>query len=209
MATPFLCADVLCWHQNRAKARCAEWVPRTICYSLMPVSLTANVVAAPSAGVCPEMKSRSNSLLSNFCAPFLALVFVLSTAFAAELPTIPLRINGHKLTAEIADTFATRSTGLMHRFSLKPDHGMLFVFRQPESQAFWMKNTFVALSIAYIDDKGRIVNIEDMAPQTENTHPSSGPAMYALEMKKGWFNERAIGAGAVVVGLAKAPPARE
>ncbi|MEP7085636.1 MAG: DUF192 domain-containing protein [Betaproteobacteria bacterium] len=155
------------------------------------------------------MKYRTNTLPTNLCALFLTLAFALTTATAAELPTIPLRINGHKLTAEIADTTATRMTGLMHRFSLKPDHGMLFVFRQPESQAFWMKNTFVALSIAYIDDKGRIVNIEDMAPQTEDTHPSSGPAMYALEMKKGWFNERSIGAGAMVEGLAKAPPARE
>ena len=147
--------------------------------------------------------------VSALCAAVFAAGHASSVAAAAELPTIPLRIKGHKLTAEVADTTSTRMTGLMHRFSLKPDHGMLFVFRQPAPQAFWMKNTHVALSIAYIDDKGRIVNIEDMAPQTENTHPSSGPVLYALEMKKGWFRERAIDPGAVVEGLAKAPHAKE
>ena len=72
-----------------------------------------------------------------------------------------------------------------------------------------MKNTFIALSIAYIDDKGRILNIEDMAPQTETAHPSNGPALYALEMKKGWFRERGIGAGAAVEGLKNVPGAKE
>jgi uncharacterized membrane protein (UPF0127 family) len=130
-------------------------------------------------------------------------------ALSAELPTIKLAIKGAALTAEIAATNDQRMTGLMHRFSLKPDHGMLFVFREPQPLAFWMKNTFVALSIAYIDDKGRIINIEDMAPQTEDTHPSSGPALYALEMKKGWFRDHGIGPGAVVEGLKNAPRAKE
>lgn len=128
---------------------------------------------------------------------------------AAELPTIGLSINGNKLTAEVATSTATRSTGLMHRFSLKPDYGMLFVFRYPQPLSFWMKNTFVALSIAYIDERGRIIDIEDMAPQTETLHPSSGPALFALEMKKGWFREKGIAVGAAVNGLDKAPRAEE
>ena len=111
--------------------------------------------------------------------------------------------------SEVAATTDQRMTGLMHRFSLKPDHGMLFVFRDAQPQAFWMKNTYVALSIAYIDDKGKIVNIEDMAPKTENTHPSDGAVLYALEMKKGWFKERGIGQGAVVEGLDKLPRPKE
>jgi uncharacterized membrane protein (UPF0127 family) len=130
-------------------------------------------------------------------------------ALAAELPTIDLTIKGHRVVAEIAATNATRETGLMNRFSLQPDHGMLFVFRQPEAQAFWMKNTYVPLSIAFIASDGRILNIEDMAPLTESTHPSRGAALYALEMKKGWFADRAIGAGDPVSGLEKAPKARE
>ena len=148
----------------------------------------------------------------RFISPALAIAWLFVMAIsvhAADLPTVGLSINGHKLTAEVAATHEQRATGLMHRFSLKPDHGMLFVFRDPQPQAFWMKNTFIALSIAYIDASGKIVNIEDMAPRTENTHPSNGPVLYALEMKKGWFRERGIDAGAVVKGLDKAPQAKE
>ena len=120
-----------------------------------------------------------------------------------------LSINGHKLVAEVATNSQTRATGLMHRFSLKPDHGMLFVFRDQRPLSFWMKNTFVALSIAYIDARGRILEIQDMAPQSEAMHPSSAPAQYALEMKKGWFKERGIQPGAAVTGLDKAPAAED
>ena len=140
----------------------------------------------------------------------LAVVMVLSgLAFAEDLPTVELSIKGHQLVAETAATTATRTVGLMHRFSLKPDQGMLFVFNAPQPLAFWMKNTFVPLSIAFIGADGRILNIEDMTPQTETAHPSRGPALYALEMKKGWFAERAIAAGDRVEGLEKAPRARE
>ena len=130
-------------------------------------------------------------------------------ARAAELPTVELSIKGQRLVAEIAATEATRTTGLMNRFSLQPDHGMLFVFRQPALQAFWMKNTYVPLSIAFIGADGRILNIEEMAPLTESTHPSRGPALYALEMKKGWFAQHGIEAGEAVLGLQRAPPAAE
>ena len=140
----------------------------------------------------------------------LAIVMALGgLASAEDLPTVQLSIKGHRLVAETATTTATRTIGLMHRFSLKPDHGMLFVFDAPQPLAFWMKNTFVPLSIAFIGVDGRILNIEDMAPQTEATHPSRGPALYALEMKKGWFAERSIVAGDRVGGLEKAPSATE
>jgi uncharacterized protein len=140
----------------------------------------------------------------------LAVLMALSSpASGEELPTVQLSIKGHRLAAETAATTATRTVGLMHRFSLKPDHGMLFVFDAPQPLAFWMKNTFVPLSIAFLGADGRILNIEDMAPQTEATHPSRGLALYALEMKKGWFAERAIAAGDRVEGLQKAPTARE
>ncbi|HUH94454.1 MAG TPA: DUF192 domain-containing protein [Casimicrobiaceae bacterium] len=138
-----------------------------------------------------------------------ALVLAAAPLAAAELPTVELAIGGHRLVAEVAATVPTRTTGLMNRFSLQPDHGMLFVFDAPQPLAFWMKNTYVPLSIAFIARDGRILNIEDMAPQTENTHPSRGLALYALEMKKGWFAERGIGPGARVNGLANAPRATE
>jgi len=144
----------------------------------------------------------------------LSLAFIFFALFATAtradgLPTVELNINGHRLVAEVAATEATRTTGLMNRFSLQPDHGMLFVFKEPLPQAFWMKNTYVPLSIAFIDRDGRIINIEDMAPQTQNTHPSRGPALYALEMKKGWFADRNIAPGSRIEGLAKASAATE
>lgn len=142
------------------------------------------------------------------------LIFVLALAAssvlgAAELPTIELTIAGHRLVAEVAATTDTRTTGLMNRFSLKPDHGMLFIFAAPQPLAFWMHNTYVPLSIAFIGTDGRILNIEDMAPRTDDTHPSRGVALYALEMKKGWFADRGINVGDPVQGLEKVPKAKE
>jgi uncharacterized membrane protein (UPF0127 family) len=127
-------------------------------------------------------------------------------AFPAELPTTVLTIGGHKLTTEVVATPEERAVGLMHRFSLRPDHGMLFVFERAEPQGFWMKNTFLPLSIAFVGDNGRIINIEDMKPRTEDTHWSKGPARFAIEMKKGWFAERGIGPGAMVNGLPAPKP---
>ena len=143
---------------------------------------------------------------------FIALLFatlLTDTARADSLPTIELKIGSSRLVAEVAATPASRTTGLMNRFSLRPDHGMLFIFESPQPQAFWMKNTYVPLSIAFIGADGRILNIDDMAPRTETAHPSLGAALYALEMKKGWFAERGIGAGDRVQGLGKAPKVRE
>ncbi len=119
----------------------------------------------------------------------------------AALPTTNLSIGGHKVVAELATKPDERATGLMDRFSLQPDHGMLFVFDKTEPLAFWMKNTYIPLSIAFIDERGRIVNIEDMAPQTEITHWSTAPARYALEMRKGWFSERGVKPGDRVDGV--------
>ena len=121
------------------------------------------------------------------------------------LPTTNLVIGTNKVVAEVATTPDERSTGLMNRFSLQPDHGMLFVFERTEPLAFWMKNTYIPLSVAFMDERGRILNIEDMAPQTETTHWSTGPARYALEMRKGWFAERGVKAGDRVDGLPPPP----
>ena len=137
--------------------------------------------------------------------PFMVGVAIALHSFdapaAGELPTVPLSINGHKLTAEVAATDEHRARGLMHRFSLKPDHGMVFVFERAGPQAFWMKNTFIPLSIAFIAADGRIINVDDMVPQDERRHVSKGPARYALEVRKGWFAERGIMPGDAVAGL--------
>ena len=137
----------------------------------------------------------------QFRALAIAGFLAASIAAAADLPTAALTVGDYKVTAEIVVTPEQRALGLMNRFSLKPDHGMLFVFERSEPLTFWMKNTFIPLSIAFIGADGRIVNIEDMKPQTEDTHWSKGPALYALEMRKGWFAEKGISPGAVVKGI--------
>lgn len=125
---------------------------------------------------------------------------------AQTLPTIPIKVGAHAVTAEVAATTEQRQHGLMFRFNLPADRGMLFVFDQPQPLGFWMKNTYIPLSIAYLDADGRILNVEDMAPHDERSHPSRGPALYALEMRKGWFAERGLGPGARVTGLPPAAP---
>jgi len=137
-----------------------------------------------------------------------ALQWTTLSTSAAELPAVTLTIGSQKLVAEIATTPEQREVGLMNRFSLKPDHGMLFVFERPEPLAFWMRNTYVPLSIAFIAADGRILNIDDMQPQTDDAHWSKGAALYALEMKKGWFAERGIGPGAMVQGSPIGAPKR-
>lgn len=145
------------------------------------------------------MMSMPNALRLLFAC---LLAMTPSVAAAADpLPTTTLAINGHKIVAELATTPEQTTQGLMHRFSLRPDHGMLFVFDRTEIRSFWMKNTFIPLSIAFIAADGRIVNIDDMAPRDETLHWSKGPVRYALEMRKGWFAERAIGPGDRVDGL--------
>jgi uncharacterized membrane protein (UPF0127 family) len=148
------------------------------------------------------MKTTNFSSISAFVASFLIFAILPTrVAAAAALPEVTLTISGKKAVAEVVTTVEQRATGLMNRFSLRPDHGMLFVFERPEVLSFWMKNTFVPLSIAFIGQDGKIVNIEDMQPQTEDPHWSKGPALFALEMRKGWFAERGITAGAKVEGL--------
>ena len=129
-----------------------------------------------------------------------ALAMPLSAA-PAELPSRTLTIRDQKLVVEVASTPETRATGLMNRFSLRQDHGMLFVFEAPQPLAFYMKNTYVPLSIAFVDSRGKILNIEDMRPLDESSHWSKGPALYAIEMRQGWFASRGIGAGDKVEGL--------
>lgn len=121
-----------------------------------------------------------------------------------RLPTLPLIVGKHKVTAEVAADPQTRERGLMFRFDLRDEEGMLFVFPEPQRLTFWMKNTPLPLSIAFIDARGVILNIRDMMPYTLDGHPSEGDALYALEVNRGWFAARGIRAGDRVQGLEKA-----
>jgi uncharacterized membrane protein (UPF0127 family) len=96
---------------------------------------------------------------------------------------------------EIADTDAERQTGLMGRTALAEDAGMLFVFDQEQPLSFWMRDTLIPLSIAYIDAGGTIVDIQDMQPLDEISHPSAAPAKYALEVNQGFFEARGVQVG--------------
>ena len=153
------------------------------------------------------MKTKAVGALGKLLLLILALYCVQACA-DAELPEITLEINGHKVLAEVAATDSTRATGLMHRRMMPENRGMLFVFAHAQPQSFWMMNTHIPLSIAYVDEHGVIVNITDMKPLTTDPHPSSKPAKYALEMNQGWFAKRGIKAGARVAGLQNAPPAQ-
>lgn len=114
------------------------------------------------------------------------------------LPTIAMSCRGAPLTAEVADDEMERSRGLMFRKSLERDRGMLFVFDFDHEASFWMKDTSLPLTIAFIDARGRIVNLADMEPFDEETfHRSTAPVRYALEMNRGWFAEKGIGPGDV------------
>jgi len=137
-----------------------------------------------------------------------ALALAIPTAARAQMPEIPLTVGGHKLTVEVADTDATRTQGLMHRRILPESRGMLFVFREAAYHAMWMMNTYIPLSVAFLDERGVIINIEEMKPHTQDTHPAAKPAKYALEMNQGWFAKRGIKPGARIEGLEHVPPAR-
>jgi len=136
------------------------------------------------------------------------LLWLAGSAQAQQLPEIALTANGHRLTVEVAYTDETRMQGLMHRRILPENRGMLFVFRDVAQHAMWMMNTHIPLSVAFLDERGVIINVEDMKPRTQDTHPAAKPARYALEVNRGWFRKRGIESGAKIEGLERAPPPR-
>ena len=135
------------------------------------------------------------------------LIALASTAPAAaqgqpqmNLPRIEITAGMHRIEAQVAASPQERQTGLMHRKEMPAHEGMLFVFEQPATQCFWMKNTLLPLTAAFVADDGTIVNLADMKPQTEDSHCSAKPVRYVLEMNQGWFAKRGIQAGAKLGG---------
>ena len=117
------------------------------------------------------------------------------------LPAISLNAGIHLIQAEVADTAVTRAQGLMKRKFMAQGAGMLFLFDELAAHCMWMRNTLIPLSVAFIDERGRIINIADMQPLDETSHCAAQPARYALEMNQGWFKKRGIAAGATIQGL--------
>jgi uncharacterized protein len=112
-----------------------------------------------------------------------------------NLPVVQLQAGMHNIRAQVATSVNERATGLMHRKEMPQHEGMLFVFEQPTVQCFWMKNTLLPLSIAFLNDDGTVVNIRDMQPQALDSHCSDKPVRYVLEMNQGWFAKRGIKPG--------------
>jgi uncharacterized membrane protein (UPF0127 family) len=144
--------------------------------------------------------------MSSLSRQFAVLCTALATTLAAaqepqmNLPRVRLSAGMHQIDAQVASRPEERQTGLMHRREMPQHEGMLFVFEQPSQQCFWMKNTLLPLAIAFIADDGTIVNIDEMAPQTLDSHCSAKPVRYVLEMNKGWFAKKGINAGAKLAG---------
>jgi uncharacterized membrane protein (UPF0127 family) len=135
---------------------------------------------------------------------FLTLLFA-APALAQQLPVVQLSAGIHLIRAEVAADFSTRGRGLMHRKSLAPNAGMLFIFDGAAIHCMWMKNTYIPLSVAFLDERGEIINIADMQPHSEQSHCATRPSVYALEMAQGWFAQRGIKPGTKLGGLEKLP----
>lgn len=134
-----------------------------------------------------------------------SLLAALVAPAQAQLPMAELAVGMYRIEAELAHTPESRQTGLMNRKSMPEQRGMVFVFTSDARHCMWMKNTLMPLSVAFIDARGRILNIEQMQPQTENSHCAAAEARYALEMNLGWFAARGIAAGHKVLGLERLP----
>jgi uncharacterized protein len=117
-----------------------------------------------------------------------------------DLPTVTLNAGMHNIVAMVAKTNEQREIGLMFRKEMANHEGMIFVFEKPATQCFWMRNTLIPLSAAFVADDGSIVNIEDMKPLSEASHCSTKPVRYVLEMNVGWFAKRGLKAGTKISG---------
>ncbi len=135
---------------------------------------------------------------------FLALGILSSPMLPAQaqstMPRTELSIGMYRIEAEVAATQENRMTGLMQRRSMPANQGMLFVFTQPQRHCMWMRNTLLPLSVAFLDEEGRILNVEDMQPQTEDNHCAAKPARFALEMNLGWFRQKGVKPGQTIEG---------
>lgn len=112
-----------------------------------------------------------------------------------HLPRTKLSAGMHILDVQLAQTAQERQIGLMFRKEMPQHEGMLFIFEQATTQCFWMRNTFIPLTAAFIADDGTIVNLADMKPLSDDSHCSARPVRFVLEMNQGWFSKRSISAG--------------
>ena len=143
--------------------------------------------------------------MTKTAALFLAACLTSAAVLAQDapqmnLPRVKLSAGMHQIDSQVAATPEQRSIGLMWRKEMPQHEGMLFVFEQPSKQCFWMKNTLLPLTAAFVDDDGTIVNLVDMKPQTLDSHCSDKPVRFVLEMNQGWFAKKNIKAGYKLAG---------
>lgn len=136
---------------------------------------------------------------------YLLSLFLAASAWAQEapqlqLPRTTLSVGMYQIDAQVATTSEEHATGLMHRKEMPQHEGMLFVFASPSPLCFWMKNTLIPLTAAFIADDGTIVNLEDMKPQSLDSHCARKPVRYVLEMNQGWFAKKGLKAGSRLSG---------
>ena len=148
--------------------------------------------------------------MNTIFTTMLALLLVGLPASAQESPQTTLQrttlsIGIHQIDAQLAMTPEQREIGLMYRKEMPPHEGMLFIFESPSRLCFWMKNTLIPLTAAFIAEDGRIVNLENMKPQTTESHCAAKPVRYVLEMNQGWFAKRGIKPGSKVSGRPFSP----
>ncbi len=147
------------------------------------------------------------SILNHLSTITLVLFSFFVFSAHAQMPEMSLTLGAQTINVEVAASNPDRMKGLMFRRIMPENRGMLFVFPEINTEAMWMENTFIPLSVAFIDEAGVITNIEDMKPHTRDSHASKSPVRYALEMNLGWFAKHGIKAGSKILGLGKAPPA--
>jgi uncharacterized membrane protein (UPF0127 family) len=148
--------------------------------------------------------SRINVVAATLFISLAAAVWA-GTARAQDGPqprlrTVALTAGMHVIQAELAVTPQQQMIGMMHRRSMGANEGMLFVYDEPAVHCFWMRNTLIPLTIAFIDDQGRIVNTADMKPLDESSHCAKAPVRFALEMNQGWFAKRGMKVGSRLRG---------
>jgi uncharacterized membrane protein (UPF0127 family) len=150
--------------------------------------------------------SRAPALLALLPALLLAVGIARADTPQTDLPRLALTAGIHRIDAQVAATPSQRQIGLMWRRDMPQNEGMLFIFEQPSVQCFWMKNTLLPLTAAFVADDGSIVNLADMKPQTTDSHCSAKPVRYVLEMNQGWFARRGLAAGSRLAGLPTSRP---
>ena len=153
---------------------------------------------------CDTVNAMKRALLTLLFSG-LALAASAQDTPQTNLPRIKLQAGMHQIDTQVAQTEAQRQRGLMFRKEMPQHEGMLFVFEQPATQCFWMKNTLLPLTAAFLADDGTIVNLVDMKPQTTDSHCSEKPVRFVLEMNQGWFAKKGLKAGSRLSGVAFRP----